>query len=57
MLGYTPEELAQRTVLDCTFPDDEPLHRERIGQNLEGKVEQFETRFRRKDGSYGIRMR
>lgn len=51
MLGYTPEELADLTVIDCTFPDDVASHREHIGQNVEGKVEQFDTRFRRKDGS------
>src|SRR5579872_3036509 len=51
MLGYTPEELARLTVLECLFPGDEALARERIGQNLQGNFEQFDFRFRHRDGA------
>ncbi|HZU14256.1 MAG TPA: PAS domain S-box protein [Chloroflexota bacterium] len=51
MLGYTPESFRQVTVSDCAFPGDESLHQERIRQNLAGDVAQFDTRFRRQDGS------
>lgn len=51
MLGYSTEELSKRSVLDCIDPGDEPTHRERIGHNMRGQAEQFDTRFLRKDGS------
>ncbi|MBQ0822856.1 PAS domain S-box protein [Microvirga sp. HBU67558] len=51
MLGCTPDEMIGRSVLEFTFPEDEPNHRERIGRNLAGEFEQFETRFRRRDGT------
>jgi PAS domain S-box-containing protein len=50
MLGYTSEEWAERTILDCLFPEDETKMRARISNNLRGYHEQFEFRFRRKDG-------
>ena len=51
LLGFTPQELRQRTVLDCVFPADRDLARQRIAHNLMGEAEQFDFRFRRKDGS------
>jgi PAS domain S-box-containing protein len=51
MLGTTSGEIMTRTVLDFTFPEDEPEGRARIGSNLRGHFEQFELRFRRVDGS------
>ncbi|PVE21440.1 hypothetical protein DC522_26615 [Microvirga sp. KLBC 81] len=50
MLGCTPDEMIGRSALEFTFPEDEPIHRERVGRNLAGEFEQFEIRFRRKDG-------
>ena len=51
MLGCTPDEMIGRSALEFTFPEDEPNHRERVGRNLAGELEQFEIRFRRKDGA------
>src|SRR5689334_14308356 len=51
MLGTTSGEIMTRTVLDFTFPEDEPERKARIGSNLQGHFEQFEFRFRRVDGS------
>jgi PAS domain S-box-containing protein len=51
MLGCTPEEMIGRSVLDFAFAEGEPNHCERIGRNLTGEFEQFETRFRCKDGA------
>ncbi|WP_201836096.1 sensor histidine kinase [Microvirga zambiensis] len=51
MLGCTPDEMTGRPALEFTFPEDEPNHRERVGRNLAGETEQFEIRFRRKDGT------
>jgi two-component system cell cycle sensor histidine kinase/response regulator CckA len=51
MLGYSPEELRALTPLDCCFPDDIDATRERIAANITGRREQFDQRFRRKDGS------
>ncbi|WP_262266112.1 PAS domain S-box protein [Microvirga yunnanensis] len=51
MLGCTPDEMIGRSALEFTFPEDEPNHRERVGRNLAGEFEQFEIRFRRKDGA------
>jgi PAS domain S-box-containing protein len=51
MLGVTADELAARTALDFCFPEDISEARKRIGANLDGRSEQFDFRFRRKDGS------
>lgn len=50
MLGYSVEEIAGRTVPEFVFTEDLPLTQERIGNNLQGQFEQFDFRFRRKDG-------
>ena len=51
ILGRTVEEIAGRTVLEFVFEEDRPLAQERIGQNLRGRSEQFDFRFRRADGT------
>lgn len=52
MLGYTPTELLEQTVLECCFPDDIPSAHQRIQSNLiDGNKEQFDFRFRCKDGN------
>lgn len=51
MLGYTAAEMLERTVLDCCFAEDIASGQERIGSNLRGSKEQFDFRFRCKDGS------
>jgi PAS domain S-box-containing protein len=50
MLGYTAEEMVGRAVAEFVFPEDMPKAQERIGKNLQGTFEQFDFRFRRKDG-------
>src|SRR5437762_6160271 len=50
MLGYSATEMLGRAVPDFCFAEDVPLARERIGANLAGTREQFDFRFRRKDG-------
>jgi PAS domain S-box-containing protein len=51
MLGYTTAEMCEHTVPEFVFPGDEPKAAERISNNLAGNFEQFEFRFRRRDGS------
>jgi PAS domain S-box-containing protein len=51
MLGYTAEEMIGRTMLEFVFPEELQAARERIRSNLHGRPEQFDFRFRRKDGS------
>jgi PAS domain S-box-containing protein len=51
LLGCRLEEMTGRSVLEFVFEEDRPLAQERIGQNLRGHSEQFDFRFRRKDGS------
>jgi PAS domain S-box-containing protein len=51
MLGYSSEDLQQRTIANCVFPEDIATTRLRINNNLAGQHEQFELRFRRHDGS------
>lgn len=51
MLGYLVEELIGHPIPEFVFPEDKAGARERIGSNLQGNFEQFDFRFRRKDGS------
>ena len=51
MLGYPAEDLLGRAVPEFVFPEDLPSARERISSNLAGHFEQFDFRFRRKDGT------
>ncbi|HYG98581.1 MAG TPA: PAS domain S-box protein [Terriglobales bacterium] len=51
MLGYSTEEIQGRTMLDFCFPEEVEPARERIGASIRGTPEQFDFRFRRKNGS------
>jgi PAS domain S-box-containing protein len=51
ILGTTVEDLERRLVLDFCYHEDLPLAQERIAANIAGKVEQFDFRFRRADGT------
>jgi PAS domain S-box-containing protein len=51
MLGYTATEMAGRSFPEFIFPEDQSSTHERIESNLQGNFEQFDFRFRRKDGS------
>ena len=50
LLDVTPEEMLNHTVLEFVFPDDETDGYSHIRSNLLGNYEQFDFRFRRKDG-------
>ena len=50
MLGYSPEELAGRSLLDLKPPEDRAETAERWEKAGKGGMRRFETRFRRKDG-------
>jgi PAS domain S-box-containing protein len=53
ILGYTLEELRQRTFLDLTHPDDVALTRQQVQQLRDGTIANYaiEKRYVRKDGS------
>jgi len=53
MLGYSEEELRERTFLDLTHPDDVPRNLELFEEVVAGTRESFrlEKRYLRKDGS------
>lgn len=51
LLGTTKEEMHGRSVPEYCFAEDLVEARRRIGNNLAGKREQFEFRFRRLDGT------
>jgi PAS domain S-box-containing protein len=53
ILGYTEEELCEKTVLDVTHPDDHESTLQRAGAFFDGQVEAYtnEKRYIRKDGS------
>jgi PAS domain S-box-containing protein len=51
MLGYSSEEMAGRSFLEFMFPEDIPAEREAIARRRLGISEEFEIRYRRKDGS------
>jgi|GEM_PF-2364546 len=52
-LGYTPEELAQRSNLELTHPDDRADTVERMQRLVRGQIQGYriEKRYFRKDGS------
>ena len=51
MLGYTPKEMAGRSLLEFIFPEDIPAELEAIARRRQGISEEFEIRYRSKDGS------
>jgi len=50
MLGYRQEEMLGRPQSDFMFEEDIPDHRQKIDNRRQGLSEQYERRFRRKDG-------
>lgn len=51
MLGCRVEEVAGRPVFEFVFDEDRSAAEDRIRQNFRGRQEQFDFRFRRRDGS------
>jgi PAS domain S-box-containing protein len=53
ILGYSAEELRQRTFLEVTHPDDVLITLDKVKQLREGKIDNYalEKRYLRKDGS------
>jgi PAS domain S-box-containing protein len=51
MLGYSPQEMLGRCLYDFLFPEDVPAERDAISRRRSGVAEEFELRYRRKDGS------
>ncbi len=51
MLGYSSEEMAGRSFLEFMFPEDVPAEREALARRRRGVSEEFEIRYRRKDGA------
>ena len=50
MLGASAEEMIGRSLLEFVYPEDEAEGQARIENNLRGRFEQFDFRFRRQDG-------
>jgi PAS domain S-box-containing protein len=51
MLGYSPDEILGRKVPEFCFEQDMPRAVSHISCNLNGDYEEFDFRFRRRDGS------
>ena len=51
MLGYSPQEMMGRGLYDFLFPEDVPAEQDAIRRRRSGVSEEFELRYRRKDGS------
>src|SRR4051794_24331742 len=51
LLGYPADEIAGHAVPEFVFAGDIPAAKERVGANLAGETQQFDFRFRRRDGS------
>jgi PAS domain S-box-containing protein len=51
MLGYAVDDMLGRQVEDFFFDEDLAFHAERMRRRHQGEDEQYERRFRRKDGS------
>ncbi len=53
MLGYTKDELMQKTWKEITHPDDVPVNMEKLNRAVNGEIDNYslEKRFIRKDGS------
>ena len=53
MLGYTKDELMQKSWKEITHPSDMPANMEKFNRALNGEIDNYslEKRFIRKDGS------
>lgn len=52
ILGYTPEEMCSRPILDFVVQNDLDTTKKKLDQTIRGeKVDSFENRYRHKDGS------
>jgi PAS domain S-box-containing protein len=51
MLGYEPQEMVGRSVLDFYFPEDVERKKQVLERRQQGLREQFQDRLRRSDGS------
>ena len=51
LLGFEPDELIGRPLIDFCFPEDGEAARARIAGNLRGESHEFDFRLRRRDGS------
>lgn len=51
MLGYSPQEMLGRTLYDFLFPEDVRAEEYAIARRRKEAREEFEIRYRRKDGS------
>ncbi len=53
LLGYTKQEMLQKTFMDVTYPEDIQINIDKNAQLIEGKfvVAAYEKRYIRKDGS------
>jgi PAS domain S-box-containing protein len=51
LLGFDREQMLAGTPLDYMFPEDIQAGREHVSRNLGGRSEQFDFRFRRRDGT------
>src|SRR5271169_6685775 len=51
MLGYSSDEMAGRNLLEFMFPEDIPAEQEALARRRRGISEEFEIRYRRRDGS------
>ncbi len=51
LLGYSPEDMLGRHLYDFLFPEDVPAKQQSIARRRAGIREEFELRYRRKDGS------
>ena len=50
MLGYSRDEMQGRCVEEFCFEDDIPLARARVGDCMKGRAEQFDFRFKHRNG-------
>ncbi len=51
MLGYAPDEIIRRRLTQFCYPEDVQAAQDHIEASLHGIAQQFEFRFRNKDGS------
>ncbi|HEV7608565.1 MAG TPA: PAS domain S-box protein [Steroidobacteraceae bacterium] len=56
MLGYSQEEALRISYMDMMHPDDRPRAQKELARQMEhgDRVDDFEARFRHKDGSYRV---